>query len=60
MKIISFISLMLICGLGGAGCSKSTPGDQATGMHQDVAPHGGAIVPLGENYHLELVRDAET
>jgi hypothetical protein len=43
-----------------SGCGKSTPAGAADGkshMHQDVPPHGGTPVPLGDDYNLELVRD---
>jgi hypothetical protein len=46
---------------GGCG-RKSAPGGagEKTQIHKEVAPHGGTPVALGEDYNLELVRDADT
>ena len=53
------ICLALAAGLFG-GCSKSENGG-ANGtphLHVDQPPHGGTAIDLGEDYHIEFVRDA--
>jgi hypothetical protein len=42
----------------GAACRRS-PGEAATSYYQPAhhAPHGGTAIALGDDYHLELVRD---
>jgi hypothetical protein len=43
-----------------AGCGRKPANSAAAaGMHRNVAPHGGTPVALGDDYCLELVRDAE-
>ncbi len=43
-----------------AGCSKSPDqGGASSGGHTHTAPHGGALIELGDHaYNLELVRDS--
>lgn len=63
MKLPPFFAVFLLAsGLAGAGCARAPSGEAAAGavhFHQDVAPHGGTPVALGEDYNVELVRDAE-
>jgi hypothetical protein len=50
---------LLLAGLGLAGCGKGPPaGGEKTQLHRDVPPHGGTPIALGDDYRLELVRDA--
>jgi hypothetical protein len=57
-------AVLLCCGLFSlAACGKHSAGPGAkekTTLHQDVAPHGGTPVAVGDDYKLELVRDGET
>jgi hypothetical protein len=57
-----FLSTVLIAALGLSitGCGKKGAHDHAAhGGHVHTAPHGGALVELGEHvYNLEVVRDA--
>jgi hypothetical protein len=49
----------LLCG----GCGKTSgpsAADEKPQLHKDVPPHGGTPVALGDDYNLELVRDAES
>jgi hypothetical protein len=61
MKIVSAVALLLAAGFLAAGCGKSDSGGAGpkTQMHRDVPPHGGTPVALGDDYNLELVRDAD-
>lgn len=46
-----------------AGCGRPGSGEAAADkpqLHQNQPPHGGTPVALGEDYNLELVRDAAT
>jgi len=44
--------------LGGCGrAADSNAADAKPQLHQDVPPHGGTPVALGDDYNLELVRD---
>jgi hypothetical protein len=57
------VSLLLAACLLGDGCSRNPGGSVPDGtphLHKDMPPHGGTPVALGDNYNLELVRDAET
>jgi hypothetical protein len=67
-KSSAFFSAIVCAGLlsVSAACSKKAPVENAgptTGhdhRHQHAAPHGGALVELGEEqFHLECVRDPE-
>ena len=59
LKLTIFICLALAAGFL-SGCSKSEHGG-ANGtphLHVDEPPHGGTAIDLGEDYHIEFVRDA--
>jgi hypothetical protein len=46
--------------LAGCGRKAASPGGaEAAHFHQNVPPHGGTPVALGDDYCLEIVRDAE-
>jgi len=57
-----FISAFLVASLlmsAGCGRSRSGTGDSAPiGQFHHEPPHGGTAVALGDDYNLELVRDA--
>ena len=56
MLLWSGLFFLAACGEHSAG-----PGaKEKTALHQDVAPHGGTPVAVGDDYKLELVRDGET
>jgi hypothetical protein len=57
-RIAALLAAMcaLACGCGkGPGASAA---DEKPQLHKDVPPHGGTAVPLGDDFNLELVRDA--
>jgi hypothetical protein len=49
----------LAASLAGCGRPRAATGTAEAGLHRSVPPHGGTPVALGEDYRLELVRDAE-
>jgi len=51
------LALVTLCIL--PACNR-TPAAEKTEMHRDVPPHGGTPIALGDDYRLELVRDADT
>ncbi len=56
----SLVSWILV--LGSLGCGgDADPGLAAPALHEHSAPHGGALVELGEHaLHLELLLDPDT
>jgi hypothetical protein len=57
-----FPAILLGAALALGGCGRTPVGGAAaekTQLHKNVPPHGGTPVALGEDYCLELVRDAE-
>lgn len=59
MKLALRLLVILALAAGIAGCAKRDDHAHSGGGHAHRAPHGGALVELGEHaYNLELVRDA--
>lgn len=57
-RSIGILLLLPALLLGGCGrTADSTAADGKPQLHQDVPPHGGTPVALGDDYNLELVRD---
>jgi hypothetical protein len=59
MNFLRAAALALLA-LGTLAACHRTPAAEKTEMHRDVPPHGGTPLALGDDYRLELVRDADT
>lgn len=52
------LPLAMLCALFLAACGQKEEGHTHAGGHVHVAPHGGALIEIGEHaYNLELLRD---
>ena len=63
MRALNLAILLLAPILAGAGCGRAPvqgAAEAKPSLRREVPPHGGTPVPLGEDYNLELVRDAES
>jgi hypothetical protein len=57
------VALLSALVLLAAGCGRKVAGQEggtATGLHQNVPPHGGTAVGLGDDYCVEFVREPGT
>ncbi len=60
MKVLPRAILMGALLAAAAGCGRKPDASVPAGaqLHQSVPPHGGTPIALGDDYRLELVRDA--
>lgn len=55
LAVFGLLASLMLGGCGAGGASSEPPGGT---LKQDMGPHGGAAVPLGDRGYVEVVMDA--